>query len=202
MDMQATIESATTAVNPTKVAIMDAAEKAILKNGYKAMSFRDLAAEVGIKSASVHYHFPTKANLVTAVMQRYKEEFAKRLILPKKKKSAAQKALNKFIDGFKETVVDQDNLSLCTVLSAEKNLLEPATIEELNEFYQLKLDWLGTVVSYMRKDWMTTEEVHNYASRILASLHGASVLVKATGNPDMFNQATVHWRDLIKHLDS
>ncbi|WCN11321.1 TetR family transcriptional regulator [Marinomonas mediterranea] len=198
--MQGTIESATTAVNPTKIAIMDAAEKAILKSGYKAMSFRDLAAEVGIKSASVHYHFPTKGDLVTAVMQRYKEEFAKRLVLPKKKKSAAQKALNKFIDGFKETVVDQDNLSLCTVLSAEKSLLEPATLEELSAFYQLKLDWLSSVVSYMRKDWMTTEEISNYASQILASLHGGSVLVKVTGEPEMFNQATCHWRDLAKRL--
>ena len=121
MDMKSKLEAATKVENPTKVAILDAALNAMLKYGYKAMSFRDLAAEVGIKSASVHYHFPTKGNLCTAVMQRYSDEYAESLVLPKKKRQAAQKALNKFIDNFKSRVVDQDHVSLCTVLAAEKS---------------------------------------------------------------------------------
>ena len=30
------------------------------RGGFHGFSFRDLAADVGIKSASVHYHFPIK----------------------------------------------------------------------------------------------------------------------------------------------
>ena len=33
----------------------------IMERGYNGFSFRDVAAEVGIKSATIHYHFPTKA---------------------------------------------------------------------------------------------------------------------------------------------
>lgn len=200
MDMKSKLEAATKVENPTKVAILDAALRAMLKYGYKAMSFRDLAAEVGIKSASVHYHFPTKGDLCTAVMQRYNEEYAERLVLPKKKRQAAQKALNKFIDDFKGRVVDQDNVGLCTVLAAEKSLLDEATIQAISEFYELKFDWLATVVSYMKKDWMPSEEARAYASQILASLHGASVLARATGDIHCFDQAVAPWRNLVDRI--
>ncbi|CUB03710.1 TetR/AcrR family transcriptional regulator [Marinomonas fungiae] len=200
MDMKSKLEAATKVENPTKVAILDAALSAMLKYGYKAMSFRDLAAEVGIKSASVHYHFPTKGDLSAAVMQRYSEDYAERLVLPKKKRQAAQKALNKFIDDFKANVVDQDHVSLCTVLAAEKSLLDEATLQAMSEFYAMKFDWLATIVSYMKKGWMPTEEAQAYASQILASLHGASVLVSATGNVEHFDMAVAPWRKLVDRL--
>ncbi|SBS28963.1 HTH-type transcriptional regulator BetI [Marinomonas aquimarina] len=200
MDMKSKLESATKVENPTKVAILDAALNAMLAHGYKAMSFRDLAAEVGIKSASVHYHFPTKDDLCYAVMQRYSEDYAERLLLPKKKRQAAQKALNKFIDDFKTKVVDQGHVSLCTVLAAEKSLLNSATSQAIADFYDLKSDWLATVVSYMKKDWMPSEEARAYASQILASLHGASVLVRSTGNKECFEQAVAPWRNLVDRI--
>ena len=47
--------------------LMDLAEAHIRDRGYAGFSFRDLAAEVGIKSASVHHHFPTKAKMAAVV---------------------------------------------------------------------------------------------------------------------------------------
>ncbi|WP_157628311.1 helix-turn-helix domain-containing protein, partial [Ensifer sp. BR816] len=46
---------------------MDAAEERIRRAGYSGFSFREIAADVGVKSASVHYHFPTKERLAAAV---------------------------------------------------------------------------------------------------------------------------------------
>src|SRR5947208_98232 len=54
---------------------MDLAEAHIRDAGYRGFSFRDLAAELGIKSASVHHHFPTKAILTAAVVRRYGDRF-------------------------------------------------------------------------------------------------------------------------------
>ncbi|MGT2440988.1 G/U mismatch-specific DNA glycosylase (plasmid) [Bradyrhizobium betae] len=55
--------------------LMDLAEARIREAGYRGFSFRDLAAEIGIKSASVHHHFPTKAGMAAAVARRYGERF-------------------------------------------------------------------------------------------------------------------------------
>lgn len=43
-----------------KEKILAAAEKRVRHVGYNAVSFRDLAADVGVKSSSVHYHFLKK----------------------------------------------------------------------------------------------------------------------------------------------
>jgi TetR/AcrR family transcriptional repressor of nem operon len=54
---------------------MDLAEGHIRNAGYGGLSFRELPAEIGIKSASVHHHFPTKATLAAAVARRYGDRF-------------------------------------------------------------------------------------------------------------------------------
>jgi len=57
-------------VKETAERLMDLAEAHIRRAGYAGFSFRDLAAEIGIKSASVHHHFPTKATMAAAVARR------------------------------------------------------------------------------------------------------------------------------------
>ncbi len=59
--------------------ILDAAERFARTVGYNGFSFRDIAAEIGIKSASVHYHFPTKGDLGAALARRYADRFFERL---------------------------------------------------------------------------------------------------------------------------
>ena len=59
--------------------ILDAAEKRVRAVGYNAVSFRDLANDVGVKSASVHYYFPQKESLGEQLVKRYAERFQARL---------------------------------------------------------------------------------------------------------------------------
>ena len=60
--------------------IIDSSEKRVRHAGYSNMCFRDVAKDVGIKSASVHYHFPTKSDLGTALVERYKDHFSQKLL--------------------------------------------------------------------------------------------------------------------------
>src|ERR1700681_2964747 len=63
------------AMNETAERLIDLAEARIRDAGYRGFSFRDLAAEIGIRSASVHHHFPTKAGMAAAVARWYRERF-------------------------------------------------------------------------------------------------------------------------------
>jgi TetR/AcrR family transcriptional repressor of nem operon len=58
-------------MNAMAESIMDAAERRIRLGGFNGFSFREVAADVGVKSSSVHYHFPTKERLAAAVVHRY-----------------------------------------------------------------------------------------------------------------------------------
>jgi TetR/AcrR family transcriptional regulator, transcriptional repressor for nem operon len=55
----------------TAVAILDAAQELAQTRGYNAFSYRDLAERIGIRTASIHYHFPTKGDLGRALIGRY-----------------------------------------------------------------------------------------------------------------------------------
>ena len=58
-------------------AILNSAERRIRVGGFNGFSFREVAADVGVKSSSVHYHFPTKEQLAAAVIRRYTAHVAK-----------------------------------------------------------------------------------------------------------------------------
>lgn len=171
---------------------MDTAEGFIVQGGYNAFSFRDIADAVGIKSASVHYHYPTKADLVSAVMARYTESFSIQLPDPTDESLDPKIMINGFIDGFKVKIVDQRNMSLCTTLTADKHCLPESVSSELAAFYQLILDWLTQV--FMRLDKIDKNAGFMRASQLLASLHGASIFVQGTGQPDFFDKALSDWR--------
>src|ERR1700753_3909114 len=88
-------------------AIMDAAEKRIRSGGFGGFSFRDIAADVGIKSSSVHYHFPTKETLAAAVIHRYTDN------------------ISSFLD--QELAADPDPIKVWTQ-AFRSNLLVPGTM--------------------------------------------------------------------------
>lgn len=174
----------------TKTKIMDVAEELIIHRGYGGFSFRDIAKSVDIKSASVHYHFPTKGDLVAAVMARFTVRFCQRLPVVDGEINA-ESLLKGFISGFKSTIVEQGNMSICTVLTSDKPILPEQVCAELANFYESLLVWLTQVFLHLESN--DGEDCKSQASQLLASLHGASILVQGTNNPDHFDRVIAPW---------
>jgi len=61
----------------TRIRIIDLGEKLLLKQGFNGFSYADIAASLGLKTASIHYHFPSKCDLGLAVIQRARHRFRK-----------------------------------------------------------------------------------------------------------------------------
>ena len=66
-------------LNKTAHKVLDVAEELIQKRGFNAFSFKDLQERVGIKTSSIHYYFPTKQELASALIERYSESFKDQL---------------------------------------------------------------------------------------------------------------------------
>ncbi|MBD5770649.1 TetR/AcrR family transcriptional regulator [Marinomonas colpomeniae] len=176
----------------TKSKIQDVAERFIIQGGYGNFSFRDIAEAVGIKSASVHYHYRTKGDLVATVMARYTHTFSLMLPDPHNEELDAKHLLNSFIDGFKDKIVTNGDMSLCTMLTSNKPILPEPVCDELAVFYKVKLDWVTQVL--VRLEQVTEEEALIKASQLLACLHGASILVQGTNDPTFFDRALSYWK--------
>src|ERR1700733_2743383 len=60
----------------TSERILDIAERLVQTRGFNNFSYADIASELGITTASLHYHFPGKAELGLALITRYGERFS------------------------------------------------------------------------------------------------------------------------------
>jgi TetR/AcrR family transcriptional regulator, transcriptional repressor for nem operon len=61
------------------VRILDVAERLVQTRGFNSFSYADIATELRITTASLHYHFPSKAELGSALITRYEGRFAEAL---------------------------------------------------------------------------------------------------------------------------
>jgi TetR/AcrR family transcriptional repressor of nem operon len=98
-------------VSGTAKRLMDLAEAHIRESGYAGFSFRNLAAEVGIKSASVHHHFPTKAKMAAAVARRYGERFVASVVA--KPGEGADDAIAVYRSTFRAALERDERMCLC-----------------------------------------------------------------------------------------
>lgn len=126
--------------------ILDVAEKMARTGGYGGFSFRDLAKAVGIKSASVHYHFPTKEDLGVAMTQRYNERFIAGLGDPRGGSTVDEK-IARYIDAFRTSMTEDRLMCLCGLFGAEVTSLPEAVAGETKAFFEKNRGWLMAVLA-------------------------------------------------------
>jgi len=160
------------------------ASNLIRQSGYNAFSFRDLADEVGLKSSSVHYYFPTKADLVEEIIMDYKEAFFENLEAQTAKMSLTTNKLLFLIRLYEESLSNNLNC-LCGMLASEIDLLSTKEQKALKGFYNRLEEWLNLEIvdATVKIDIKASEVVH----LIMSSLNGAIVLDRAYKRKKNFN---------------
>jgi len=123
--------------------ILNAAEARMRLKGYNAVSFRDIAADVGIKSASLHYHFPKKVDLGVALIKRYAENFHAALTSETDPLNNPIEKIEVFTDLHRRALKDQGLICLCAVLGAESQGLPKEVTQEVRHFFETNIDWLA-----------------------------------------------------------
>jgi len=157
-------------------AILDAAERRIRQGGFSGFSFRELAADVGVKSSSVHYHFPTKEALTAAVVHRYTDRIAAFV----KEETAAGKAPVAVWTGiFRGCLQAGDGMCVGGILGAGARDLPPEVAVEVRRFFKVCLDLIEAGGLAPDK-----------AAAFLAKLEGAMLVANAFGDIALFDRAT------------
>lgn len=177
--------------NETRTAILDAGRDLLQTRGYNAFSFRDLAERVRVKSASVHYHFPTKGDLGLALIARQREMVREALDAIDAGESAADKKLERYVQVFRRTLDDGDRMCLCGMMAADVATLEPEVIAALRESFLDHESWLKRVLTEGRKAGQLRLEggPQDEARLLLAALEGAMLIARAFGEPARFEAA-------------
>lgn len=162
--------------------ILTVAEKLIQTKGYNAFSFHDIASSVGIKTASIHYHFPTKADLGKAVVKYHIDSLNKQLetFISNPKLSHAKK-LTVFLDTiFSSTYLNQKRMCLGGMLAADTLTLPKKIQNEVKHFFETIRQRLEKLLQEgaNNKEFHLKSNKRSEAEGILAILEGAILLAR------------------------
>lgn len=164
--------------------ILDIAERRMRQSGYNAVSYRDIAAEMGIKSASLHYHFQKKEDLGVALVQRYAENFSRNLFNSTIMTDTPAEELAVFVNLYRTALVDHQLVCLCAVLGAEAPGLPETVTNEVRDFFEENIHWLTE-----RFTALGTTHPDKKAKTTLALLEGAMIVSSVNDDNSVFDAA-------------
>ena len=183
----------------TKKALLDSAERAARARGFDGFSYADLSKDVGIRKASIHHHFPSKAALSVALMKRYYEDLKAACGEIDATHETGGARLTALIDRYRLALNDGKSLCLCVSFSTSRESLPAEVAIQIRRFRQMMLGWIKAAFESGQKDGsiqgVVDPEVE--ASATLPLLEGAQLCARAEENPALFDRAV---RILVQRL--
>jgi len=164
---------------PATQRILEVAEQLVQTRGFNGFSYADVAAELGITKAALHYHFAGKAELGEALMARYSSRFEEALAeLDRHHLDAADK-----VDGYADIYTDvlrHRRMCLCGMLAAEYDTLPTSMQREVVAFFEMNEVWLSQTLEEGRNEGTLAfaGPPIGVARTIMSSLEGAMLVAR------------------------
>ncbi len=164
----------------TRTALLDLAQELAQTRGLNGFSFRNLADGLGIRTASIHHHFPTKADLARELMVRYRLQFRTELEAIGMQSQDPRRKLQSFMAIFRKTLNTGNRICLCGMLATEFQTLPEPVQREVQLFYEETEKWLAGVLIEGRDQGTLAFNLSaaNAAKTILAMLEGAMIAAR------------------------
>lgn len=180
-------------ITDTRETIMATARKMVQTRGYNGLSFRELAKEVGIKSASIHYHFPTKGDLGAALARRYTEDGVAYLNGLRAESDDLGTWMKGYTDIFRAALLNDNRMCLCGIMAAEFDDLPQQVREEVDAFTDVNVQWLSGVLEVCRPA-LSPEQQTRQAMAIYAAIEGAQLVARGRDDISVFDATVEAYR--------
>ncbi len=170
--------------------ILDVAERLVQTRGFNAFSYADVAAELGVRKASLHHHFATKADLGQAVVARYRGEFLASLAAIERATGRSIERLESYVALY-GAVLRRKRMCLCGMLAADVATLPKPLRESVAEFFTENEAWLARVLDEGRRRGELRFEgsVESLAAFFVGTLEGAMLVARGSGHREDFDAA-------------
>jgi TetR/AcrR family transcriptional regulator, transcriptional repressor for nem operon len=172
--------------------ILNVAERLVQTRGFNGFSYADVAAELGITKASLHYHFPNKEQLGSALISRYRKAFLEALQrIDSSGPADPRRRVRQFVRLYVD-VLRKHRMCLCGMLAADQATLPRAMRDGVREFFDANESWLFKTLEEGRKARVLRFEgsAHEVARFLVASLEGAMLVARSYGDVSRFVSAS------------
>jgi TetR/AcrR family transcriptional repressor of nem operon len=176
--------------NDTAGRILDIGERLVQVRGFNGFSYADVASELDMTKAALHYHFPGKAELGRALIERYTHRFTEALAEIDARIPDAPDKLNAYAGLYAEVLRGQ-RMCLCGMLAAEYQTLPDPMRDAVIAFIDLNEAWVEKVLSDgQRAGAITLAGPASDAARLIVSgLEGAMLVARPYGDLARFSTA-------------
>lgn len=173
--------------------IVEAGRQLIMRRGYSGFSYADVAEAIEIRKASIHHHFPTKADLAIAVVQQSREAFGADMASLQASGADAVAQLRAYIGHWERCIAD-DSAPFCVagMLGAEMPALPADVAQEVRGHFDDLALWLEHVLeSGVRgKQFKLSASVQIEARKFVSLVYGAMLAARAYGDAALFKEVT------------
>ena len=171
----------------TRSQILDIAGQLARQRGFGGFSYRDISQPLGIKNAAIHYHFPTKADLGIALLERYGEllDFYTRDFMLNGGDAIEQ--LDGFIAFYTGKICSNQGTCLIAIMASEYVTI-PQAMQEAGRKLSLNIqNWMTKVLEVGREQGQIRFDgnARDKALLILTAMQGASQMARMTGPETM-----------------
>lgn len=183
----------------TATQIMDVAQELMQIRGYNAFSYADIAEQVGIRKASIHYYFPSKADLAREVAVRYRAFSRSMMAQGDKQWPDPRTKLEQAIRGLGRMLYDHNRICLCGMLAAELPTIPEEVQVEVRGYFTDIETWLAKVMAegveagVVRVSGTVEEE----ARLIMAAIEGALMVARAFNDTERLQSVAERLLDRI-----
>jgi len=174
----------------TATQILDVAERLVQQRGFNGFSYADVSRELGISKAALHYHFPGKAELGEALIERYAARFSDALAVLGTAELSPRDKLEAYAQLYAEVFQDH-RMCLCGMLAADYATLPDPMQARVVAFFDDNEVWLARVLDDGREDGTLRFQgsARSVARTLLSGLEGAMLVARPYGDLKRFRSA-------------
>ncbi|ASJ71925.1 TetR/AcrR family transcriptional regulator [Granulosicoccus antarcticus] len=175
--------------NPTRDLILNSAQALAQSRGFNGFSYADIAAEIGIRKASIHHHFPSKHDLETELLERYREGFVAELKSIESSVSGSVERLQRYAQLYTNTL-NNHCICLAGMMASDVGALPEQLKPSLASFFKEHIEWLTKVMTAGKGtgEFNFTGSAQSQASAFLAALQGGLLMANAMGDEAVFKK--------------
>jgi len=175
--------------SPKAREIIQRTNELLASGGYNGFSYADIAELVDVRKASIHHHFPTKADLVKATVALHRDATRRGLQSLDERTADPLDRLVAYCR-FWAACIEGSNppMCICALLAAELPAVPAEVAEEVKGHFGDLHAWVTSNMEEGKaKGIMQLADTPSAeASLFVASIHGAMLAARAAGDASLF----------------
>lgn len=178
-----------TELSPKAAEIATCAQSLLAARGYNGFSYADISDAVHISKASIHFHFPSKAELVQTVLRRYRALGREALAALEKQVTDPLARLHAYTGYWEACIRDGTApFCVCAMLGSELTAIPAPVADEVRGHFEDLAAWLASVLEQgaAKGTFRLRSEPATEALSLMAAVHGGMLAARVYGDPGAF----------------